>query len=233
MKTDFEGVRIESPYYKDTEVLHRAEIKEIRSWSFVLIILGVIHIFTSGFLSAPWGILLIFVGLASFYFRSSAMLVIYAVTIVWAGISNLTSRQDTWMIFAIIQWVIAFRIFRRFHDYRQGETILDKEETNSSGLTPERSAKVFPWAGFILGVVSLISFISLIVGIIIYTIIYKAKALPEFWGFVEGLIVNFGVLGFAMGLASVLCGYKRKPIAILGMITGILTLIVEIILGFI
>ena len=40
-------------------------LKENRSWGLWLLIMGVIHVATTGFLSAPWGIILILVGLGN------------------------------------------------------------------------------------------------------------------------------------------------------------------------
>lgn len=89
---------------------------------------------------------------------------------------------------------------------------------------------MFPWAGCALGVFSLLGFIGFFVGAIISIILSPNKAVPEIAGFIEGLMVNFGVLGFAVGLASVLCKHPRKPAAICGMVAGVLTPLAEIIL---
>lgn len=213
--------------------LQEAVLKEIQSWGFVLLILGAVHIFASGFLNSSWGILLIVVGLASFYFRSSAMLVVYAVTLAWAGISNVMSGEGGWIFFSLIQGYLAFRIFRQYFNFRREESAIGNEiqDINIGKLAPERSEKIFPWAGCLLGALSLIGFTSIFFGVIIYVIATEDENVPEFLGFTEGLIINFGVLGFATGLASILSNYQWRVIAILGMAAGILTLLVEIILG--
>lgn len=234
MTTETKGVPSSPPRSEDLSNLHEATRKEIRSWSFTLIILGALHIFATGLLSAPWGVLLIVVGLASFYFRSAAMLVVYAVTIAWAGISNLTSGEWIWIAFAVIQWYFSFRILRRFSGYRRAERALEApSDVNASGLTPQRSAKVFPWAGFLMGVFSFLAFIGAFGSAIVYVIISASETPPGFLSLVEGLAVSTGVLGFALGLASVLCGYRFRVLAILGMVAGLLTLASEIALGLI
>ncbi|MDI7274626.1 MAG: hypothetical protein QME94_01470, partial [Anaerolineae bacterium] len=68
-----------------TVVAHALMVREIRSWGFWLLGLGALHLVLSGFLSAPWGILLGVVGLASFIFHDSAMFVVYGTTLVWAA----------------------------------------------------------------------------------------------------------------------------------------------------
>jgi hypothetical protein len=52
--------------------------------------------------------------------------------------------------------------------------------------------------------------------------------IPDFFGFIEGLLLNFGILGFAIGLASLLSKYPRKVVAILGLVGGILTVLIEL-----
>ena len=72
---------------------HAVMVKEIRSWSYWLLGLGALHLVASGFLDAPWGILLLAVGLVSFVFQEAAMFVIYGVTLAWAATSNVTGGQ--------------------------------------------------------------------------------------------------------------------------------------------
>jgi hypothetical protein len=231
-ETGLESVEVELPISQDTEVLQARILKEIRSWRNGLLMLGAISIFASGFLSAPWGVLLILVGLASFYFRSSAMLVIYAVTLAWASVGNLISGQVLWISFAIFQWFLAFRVFQRFFSFRRDEAALNEEIPDSSGLTPKRTAEIFPWAGGILGAFSVLGFVSIIVVDLFLMIVYGYHTLPRFMTFAERLVVNLGGLAFATGLASVLCKYPKKPVAIAGMVAGVLPLLTELILKF-
>jgi hypothetical protein len=231
--TEFEGVKIERAESIDPMVFHSTILKEIRSWAITLLVLGVISLFASGFLSAPWGVLLIAVGLASFYFRSSSMMVVYAVTLAWAGISNISSGQIFWIGFAVFQAFLVYRVFKKFISFRQVETNSGMEEASSSGLTLQRCAGIFPWAAGGLGVFSFLGLIGLFIGVIALAVLARNHTVPAFLSFIEGLVVNCGVLGFAVGLASVLSKFPRKAIAIAGMVTGILTLITEIILKFV
>jgi hypothetical protein len=229
--TQFEGAKIEAVKPAPAPVFPGTILKEIRSWAFTLLVLGGLHIGASGFLSAPWGILLILVGLASFYFRSSAMLVIYAVTLIWAGISNLTSGQAIWIGGAFIQWYLALRIFRTFVRFQETETKV-AAESNSNELTPRRVAAVFPWAATLLGVLSFLGLIGIFAIVIVLVAVSGSSTVPSYFGFIEGLVVNAGVLGFAVGLASLLCRHPGKGLAIAGMVTGVLTLLIELVLRF-
>jgi hypothetical protein len=70
---------------------HEKMLKEVRSWGYVSLGLGALHLISSGFtgLSAPWGVLLIAIGLTSFYFKEAAMFVIYGTTLGWAALTNI------------------------------------------------------------------------------------------------------------------------------------------------
>lgn len=206
-------------------------LKSIRSWGTTLLILGAIHVFTNGFLSAPYGVVLIIVGLGSFLFKSSSMFVIYAVTLLWAAISNIISLNVAWIGMGLIQVFMAYRVFKQFQVYGRVEAGLKELTTNGStppGMTSDRAARFFPWLGSILGCSSIIFFAILFVVVVIIVVGSNGLApIPDYFGFMEGLLVNLAVLGASIGLASLLSKYKYKPLAILGMVGGILTILIE------
>lgn len=209
-------------------------LRTVRSWGIWLLVLGALHLVSLGFLSAPWGILLIVVGLASFYFRTPVIFVLYAVTLAWAALSNILSGQTGWIVFAIFQFYLAMRVFQQFLHFRQTEAEhieLDTEGVSGSALASERAARVFPWTGCLLGSLSLTGLVAVFVAAVILVESSGSTTVPSFLGLMEGLVVNLGILGFAVGLASLLSGYRRKLVAILGMIAGVLTLLTEIVLG--
>jgi len=82
--------------------------RDVRSWGKWLIGLGVVHLIASGSLDASWGIMLILLGAMSILFTSPSMYVIYAVTMAWAGISNLIGAGLAWGVFAIFQFYLTF-----------------------------------------------------------------------------------------------------------------------------
>lgn len=230
--TQFEGAKIETtPSSASIEIFHGTILKEIRSWGTTLLILGAMHIFAAGFLNASWGIILIIVGLASFYFRSSAMLVIYAVTLAWAGVSNIMSGAGIWMGFAFIQWFLAFRVFQKFVGFQKAERNFQVSELHWGGLTPNRTAAAFPWVAALLGVLSVIGLVGVFVGALVSAIVSEANAVPRIFVFAESLVMNLGVLGFAVGLASILARHPRRFLAIAGMVAGAFTCVVELILA--
>jgi hypothetical protein len=199
--------------------------EKIRSWGMWSLILGVLHIFTSGFLSAPWGILLILVGLASFYFRSASMFVIYATTLGWAAFSNLMSFEGGWIGFSLYQFFLAFRVFQDYRTFRE----VDVTPTELGQVSTDRAARFFPWLGSIFGCSSIIGFVLIIVTILVMAVASEGNAtVPDYFSFLDGLAVNFGVLGAAIGLASVLSRYPRKALGIAAIVAGSLTVLLEL-----
>jgi hypothetical protein len=207
-------------------------LKEIRSWGFWSIGLGIIHMIGSGFLSAPWGIMLIFVGLSSFLFKSSSMFIIYAVTLAWAALSNISGLDLTWVFFALFQLYLSYRVFRQFGRFRKVEKEFHKlasSETEENPPPPDLAARSFPWIGSLLSCSSITGFVVLI--IITFVILIETEGLgtmPSYLGFLEGLTVNFAVLGFSVGLASLLSSFRPKWLGIIAIIFGALTLLIEI-----
>lgn len=214
---------------------HEAMLKEIRSWGFWSLGLGVMHLIGSGIFSAPWGLLLIIVGLASFYFRTAAMFIVYGVTMSWAAFSNLRGGAG-WNIFALLQVYFAWRIFQQFRRFLKAEKEFLRtapEETEIPAFTAERTARLFPWLGLFLGGWSLPGLLVVWAAIVIRIGLSQGTtANIEFLGFLEGLVVDFGVLGFALALASLLSGYRPKIVAIIGLTAGLLTMLVELGLYF-
>jgi hypothetical protein len=206
-------------------------LREVRSWGFWSLGLGFLHIVSAGFLNAPWGILLIVVGLLSFYFRAASMFVVYGITLTWAAISNLLSAQGGWAIFALFQLYLAYRLFRQFFHFRGLQHKLLSSERGvqtEDPFHPQRAARIFPWAAGALGVLALFSFVTFFVAVVGVAVVSGQTELPAAIGFVEGLLFNLAILAVAMGLASLLSRYRFKGIAVLGMVTGILVIVVEL-----
>lgn len=213
-----------------------AMLAEIRSWGMWSLGLGALHLITSGFLSAPWGILLVLVGLASFYFRSASMFVIYASTLAWAALSNVISFNAGWVAFGLYQFYLAYQVFQKYHLFRDAEenmTALENADSAANQTPPSAASRFFPWLAPAFGCFSTIAFVILVVAVFIVALASEGQAtLPDYVGFIEGLIVNFGVLGIAIGAATLLSKYGKKGLAIAGIIGGVLTIVLEFALLF-
>jgi hypothetical protein len=213
---------------------HAVMVKEIRSWSYWLLGLGALHLVASGFLDAPWGILLLVVGLASFVFQEAAMFVIYGVTLAWAATSNATGGQAGWIFFALFQLYLAFQIFRRFFVFRKvqaGYAALRAQADPFARPAEERAARVFPGAGCLVGALALVGAVSIGGGIIAAGVLGATRP-PDYLGLLISAVVNLGVLGLAISLAALLSDYRNKPLAVLGILSSVVVLLLWLALAF-
>ena len=220
-------------YNKSQRPGYAKMLREIRNWGIVLLILGAIQLFSSGF-ENTWAILLIIVGLSSFYFRSPAIFVTYGTTMVWAAISNALSGSSGWLFFSLFQVYLAYTIFRQFFQFRtifNSSPNLESENALETQIYPDKAARPFPWASFFLGLISFIGIITAFLGAILYVGLSGNEQIPAFLGLIEGLSIIFAVWGFSMGLAAILSKYQYKVFSIIGMVASGLVLVIEVGLG--
>jgi hypothetical protein len=200
-------------------------LKEIRSWGIWSLVLGAVHILAAGFFSAPWGILLLIVGLSSFYFRTASMFIIYTIILIWVALSNALSGLGGWILFALLQLYWAVRVFQQFQRFRQVEIKLAEPTADhaiDNTLIVSRSERFFPWIGSLLSCSSISGILILFAALIMIEAAGKIATLGQLWAFMVDLMMNLGVLGFAVGLASLLSGHKPKLLAITGLVVGLL-----------
>lgn len=224
----FEG--IEGTPNQGPSPVEEKMLREIRSWAFFLIVIGIIQIVAAGWLSNTWGLMLIIVGLASFYFRSPAMFVIYGTTLAWAGLSNALTGLGTWVIFSLLQAYFTFQTFRQFFQYRSiifSGQALEKFSQPKSPTTEDKAANTFPWISLLSGLASFVGLASVFIGGIFMAMTDGLQVSP-FINFIEGFVINFAVIGIAAGLASILLKYRYPVVSIIGIFSGILVLIVEV-----
>lgn len=211
-------------------------LKEIRSWGWWLVGLGVMHIIWSGFLDTSWGILLIIVGLASFYFRSASMFIIYGVVLAWVAMSNF-NISELWMIglalFQVFLSVSVFLQYRRFRDVERDYIEKTGNDGDANNSSVNRVASFFPWAGAYLSCSSLIVFVF--VSFVVLVIVVQTnnnESLPSYFSLFAGLVTNMGILGFSLGLASLLSRYRPKFLAITALVFGALTLLIILVMQY-
>jgi len=206
---------------------HEAMLKDIRSWAFWSLGLGALHIISAGFLSAPWGLSLLAVGGASFYYRTAPMYVIYGVTLAWAALSNLLGGEAGWSIFALLQLFFAYNVFRQYRRFRDVEgAYADIMVDDADLISGQRAARTFPWIAVILGCGSLVGLGWMFAVILVVTLSTGGAAeIPEYVGFLAGLIEVFGLLGIAFALAALFSRFRHKATSVIGLIGGSLTVI--------
>lgn len=206
-------------------------LKEIRSWGTWGIVLGAISLVASGFLDPTWGILLILVGIASLIFKTSSMLIIYGVTMGWAALWNMRSMSATWVLFSFFQLFISVRIFLNYRRFRKDEAIYlaNSSAENQVATSTRRAGLLFPWLGITFGSLSIVGYATLI--FLVFAIAFSSTSnvgYPRYLGLLEGILVNMGVLGFSLGLSSLLSRFRPKAAGIIALVTGLLTMLVFI-----
>lgn len=216
---------LEAPFAQPdpgTELLasHTAMLKEIRSWGLWSLGLGVVHIVSAGFLNSGWGILLLIVGLASFYYRTSPMFVVYTVALSWAAISNLISLNSGWVVLAFLQIYFAYRTFKDFQRFRKSENELMLTDAGVS-TTSLRAKKSFAWIGSLLGCSSVIGLVFLFLLTLYLGVLYGLESTaPAYYNLLQGLVETFGVLGFAVSMAALISRHTPRALPIMGLIAS-------------
>ncbi len=221
---DLEAVPVPDVGKMLTDDAHAEMLKGIRSWGIGLLLLGVLHLILGQFLDAPWGILLILVGLMSFVFREAPMYVIYGVALAWAAISNLLSLELGLVLFALFQFYWTYRVMQRYFRYRKAQVGRRRylAETGGSSSHPERAAKVFPWAALLLGGGTLAGLIFFVIGLfLLYANMVSENALVV----LLQITVYMGVLALGLGAASLFSGYKYRLASALGVVAGSIVLL--------
>lgn len=185
--------------------------KEIRSWGLWLLLFGVLHFIGYGLLSPPWGVLLLVVGLSSFYFHEPAMFLVYAVTLAWAAVSNLLGEDPTWIVFGLLQIYLAAQVCRKFRQYdivqANFRRLLEEDRITAAPLR-DRVASIFSVTGCLISDLALLGLVALIV-FIFGALLLELKG-PDAVDFYVGLVVNIAVLGLAVGLATIVAHYRHR-----------------------
>ena len=208
--------------------------RETQSWFIWLLIMGLLQMFTAqGFSS--WGALLIAIALASLYFREPAIFVVYAVTIAWAGLSNLLSGTTGWNFFSFLQFFFTYRVFMQFRRFQKAEQEAKTTSMDGTPQPPSRAERVFPWVSIVLGVGSMFGYLLMWAAVLTSAVLgLTSETNSLLWGIIsalETLTIYGGLLALATGLAGWLTGFSYKWVSIVGTVTGGLTLIISVIVS--
>lgn len=224
---------LEAARRANVENRFQAMLKEIRTSAFWLIGVGVVSIVASGFLSAAWGILLIVVGLASFFIKDAALLVVYGVTLAWAALSNalggIHGQGWGWAAFSLLQIYLVIRVFRDYRGFRrvQSEWQGMPHPDDQAAAAPSRVVRAFPAVGCLLGALALVGVVILFVALLDVVGWLEVEDVGPALEFV----INLAVLGLAVSLAGLLARYRPKVLAVLGIIANSIVLLLYVALA--
>jgi len=217
---------------EDEKILAGSDtVKQVRSWGRWSLGWGVINLIFSG-LSNPFGLLLLVIGVASFYFGSASMFIVYGVVFLYAALSNLLVGDVIAYFFSIVLTISAVQAFRSYSRYRPVEMMIissdEQTETAESHRTGViRSRRIFPWSALLFALASLLGFFISIFMSIIWFLVTGSEETPDLFLFFGAVSIQFGVLAFSLGLASVLSGYRYKALSIISMLGGAAAMTIE------
>jgi hypothetical protein len=219
------------------EQLHAVMLKEIRSWRWWLLGTGAVSLVASAFLSASWGVLLIAVGLASFLFKDAAMFVVFGVTMAWAAVTNtiagIGGQEWGWVIFGILQVYLAVRVFMNYVRFKraQADWVAMAGESGASRPGTAGIDQAFPVVGCALGALALFGVVAFFIALVVVFGMLEAKEAPRAFGFGLELVVDVGVLAFAVSLASLLSRFRLKVLSILGVVGSAAVLVLYLLMS--
>lgn len=100
-----------------------------------------------------------------------------------------------------------------------------------AGYLSRWAQAVGPWIGLGLGLGAAIGLIGVFATAIVHAVLVGpdggSALYYEIIGFVEGVVVNLGVVGIAVSLASLLAGFRPRPVAVVGLLGGAAALALE------
>ncbi len=211
---------------------HYLMLRKIRSWGLILFGIGLFHLFASGILNAPWEIILVVVGLAAMLFKSSVIFIVYAVGLIWAVVPNIATFHPLWMLLGIGQLYMAIRITRDFIKFSPMEKVFlhtKLQMIEEDQVVLNRAAQTLPRFGLFFGLVSAFGIVLLfLASALISGSRYAAVAMPAWFPYLESLLIALSGLGFAASLAALLSNFPQKGKSIVGLITSLISIVVQL-----
>ena len=226
------GGGADSPRLSAPEAIKSAEVaeatslmqRELRSWSFTLLFIGVAQLIAAGGFSS-WGLLLIGLGLASFYFREAPMFIIYAVTVARAGLDNVFSGNTIWIGFGLMQGYWTYQLVQQFRRFQRAEAA--EAAQRGVNLQLSRTGQAFPMLSIFLGIGGFAGYLLSVGGFIFLGALQNQTLLPAMdWLMV--LSVYCGLIGLGAGIASGMSRYDSKPAWVAGIVLSSLTLLADL-----
>lgn len=216
----------------DPEWVRTSITQETHKWGLWLLAMGFAQLIANAVLDPVWGIVLILIGLASFYFRSSAMLPVYGITMAWAAINNVLSGDLRWAALGLLQFYWAIATFREFRVLRRALSRLGISSSTGAADSSDRAAGIFPWAGCALSALAPIGLITLILVAVVSILLTDQEPSEQAINVAYTVLVDSACLGLALGIAGILSNFQRRVASILATVGGGLMLGLAVLLSF-
>jgi len=201
---------------------------DVKSWGRWMLGLGVLHLLVNKFLDPAWGILLILVGIPTFFVQSASLYVIFALTLLWAAFGNALSGWGG-AAFALFQVYLAWKVFRKYRAMRKLGLVAEEREQAYGDAGPKPLIpRVFPWLGIIGGAILLFGVVAGIGFLVILNAIYyEVERVPgqDVLLFLLMMLFSFSPVVIGLNLSSLLGQYRPRFLAWLGLIFSSITLI--------
>jgi hypothetical protein len=205
--------------------------KSIRSWTWWLVICTVISAVTS---NTEWAIVLAIVALMSVYlYDVSGMYLVYAGLMLWASISNiLLGGGGYWVSVGLIQLLFAGYAVREYLTYRSIGIVtnVDPQTKDLSTSISSNRGSHLAWISLLFGLIFLLSACSMISIGIVMQVTNNVDIFAGTWAdTVSNLIIDLGILGLPVGVASLVSNQRHKAAAVTGIVLGLISVLLLII----
>ena len=182
----------------------RSQAKWLLGWGIANLVLS--------FLNSPFGIVLIITGLASYYFGTASMLLVQTVIFLWAAVSNLFVGEALATFFSVIFVIASIQSIRQYRRFRSVES--------KQPAIGERATRILPVSAFLVASIAWAGYATAFVFNMARFMATGEEELPSILYLIVGLFLELGALALAMGLASVLAGYRYTALSVLGILGG-------------
>lgn len=205
--------------------------KSIRSWIWWLVVCTVISAVTS---NTEWAIVLGIVALMSVYlYDVFGMYLVYAGLMLWASISNiLLGGGGFWVSVGLIQLLFAGYAVREYLTYRNIgiATNVDPQIKDLSTSISSNRGSHLAWISLLFGLIFLLGTCSVISVGIVMQATNNIDIFAGSWAdTVSNLVVDLGILGLPVGIASLISKQRHKAAAVTGIVLGLISVLLLII----
>lgn len=229
--------------------------KNCRSWAIVTLVLGGVSLIGRETFDPGWGIILIITSILSWKTRIPGMFALYAVIMGWAAITNLvvglSGGEWWWFVLALAQTFWTVSLIKQLRKYRSLRiTELYQAGDWPANLSPpqneEGKSRNFAFASVIMAASPWILLPVFCLAITIYVLAYQSSQPPEivmqsfdqlaFANLTQFLCsgtIAMPVLALGLGIAALVSKTSKKKLALGGVITSAIFLIIFLILALI